>query len=446
MKYTLKGFIKIPTLAMNTVGDLSPLGELSDESYSYAREKGFYQQADKPNVELISFTSMDVPNGEKKEVPATFSTHVLEVSQWIFEQAIANLTSSDSESFRRMLLAQFIDIEDLEVGDMEVARGSWMPTYIRWKLSGSDVEDNSIRIWFADEAFAAQYDDYEIIVIPPITPVDTFQKVRKEVEAALAKFNLPDHHLHVLERTKNDPYTFLITKVYNWVDREEPTFMIPTNWSVAIYGIAGRNPALIKQAIGDWILANSAYTKPDWVPVFPEIFTSTEFTILPLWHQRSVVDETIRGSLYSPLVPYNGILELAKKYIDIPNAGHIEKYLTVGGIQFKSLAMLTCGGVENRLNMFTLQDVFPDYAIIPTSSVDFNRMEKRTALFIQQLVNAVIAAEEMDEYSYIGAGLARITRNGRLYVVFEYENFLYLILSRKSMDEANETVEDVVTK
>lgn len=445
MKYSLKGFIKIPTLANNANGECSALGELTDESYSYARDKGFYQQADKPNVELISFTSKNLP-ATKVPVPAVYSTHVLEVSQWIFEQATAGLTSSDEEAFRRMLLAQFVDIEDLEVGKMEVARGSWLPTYMRWKLSSADGEDNTIRIWYANAAFEAQYDDYEIIVVPPITPVDTFQKVRKEVEAALAKFNLPDHHKHVLERTENDPYTFLVTKIYNWVDREEPTFMLPTNWSVAIYGIAGNNPALIKQAIADWILANSAYTKPDWIPVFPDIFTSTEFTFVPMWHLLSSEEETPRGSLYSPNIPYNGMLELATKYIDYPVAGHVAKYLSSFGLPFKSLALLACGGNENRLDKFTFGEVFPRYANLSTQSVDFNRMDKRTVLFVQKLVEATIAAEEMDEYSYIGASLARIKRNNRLYVAFEYENFLYLVLGRKYMDEAASSVHEDVTK
>lgn len=435
MKYILKGFIKIPTLANNAAGLTSALGELSDESYSYARNKGFYQQAKTPNVELISFTSKN-QGGSIVEVPSAYSNHVLNISQWIFEQSIAGLISADIEAFRRMVLSQFSEIAELEVGKMEVARGNWLPTYMSWKLSRDDSADNALRVWFSDDAFSAQYDDYEIIVVPPITPVDTFQKIRSEVIKALDKFNLPQHHQDVLKLTGNDPYTFLITNIYKWVDREEPSFTLPTNWSVAIYGIAGKNPALIKQAIADWILANTAYTKSDWTPVFPDIFTSTEFTIVPLWQNHSVVDETARGSLYSPLITYNEVLDIANMFIKYPVAGHVEKYLLISGLQYKSLTFYSCGGNENREKKFSIKDVFPDYAIIPTSSVDFNRMSKHTTEWIKHLIEAIIAAEEMDEYSYIGAGLARVKREDMLYVAFEYDNLLYLVLSRKSMLDA----------
>lgn len=434
-KYILKGFIKIPSMANNAVNTLSPLGELSDESYSYARDKGFYLDSAKPNVELVSFTSK-YREGERVEVPAKYTTHVLTISQWIFEQSISNLISSDSEAFRRLLLAQYVDIADLEIGEMVESNGSWLPSFMQWKLSTTPAEDNQLRVWFANSAFAAQYDDYEIVIVPPVEQVDNFQKIRSEVEEEINAFNLPAHHKKVLACTHAEPYTYLVTNIYHWIDRDDIKFQLETNWTVAIYGIAGNNPAIIKQAVADWILANSAYGKSDWIPIFPDIFTSTEFILVPLWHRHSTVDETARGSLYSPLVSYNGILELAKKYIKYPKAGHVEKYLNISGIQFKSLAMAVCGGNENREQKFSLLDVFPDYALLPTTSVDFNRMSKYTALWVTKLIEATIAAEEMDEYSYVGAGLSRITRDGRLYVAFDYDNLLFLILTRKSMDEA----------
>lgn len=438
--YVLKGFVEVTALTNNTVGSISPLGELSNVSLSYAKEKGYYSKADAINVELISFTSTDDNN--KIETPAKYHSHVLEMSQWVFERAVEGTLSDDAEQFRSLLLAEYGSImADVIVGKMVAAKGSWMPSFISWTLDDGG-EDNEIRIWYADEAFKAQYDDYEVIVVPPLVPVDTFQKVKSEVKPLLDKFNLPDHHKSVGEYTDGHPYTNLVTNEYLWHDREDESATLMTNWSVAIYGIAGNNPIVIKKAIADYILSQSAYLREDWIPVFPDIFTSTEFTIIPMWHNRSVPDESVRGELYSPIVSYNELPTLASKYVNIDVAGHTEENLQISTVHFKSLAFFTVGGIENRDKKYKLSEIFPDYALIQTTSADFNRLEARTTEWIIKLQGAIIEAEEMDEYSYLGVNFSRIERDGKVFVGFSYEDILYLILSRGSMDEANVPVDE----
>ena len=38
--YILKGFLSFPTLTNNTVGEVAPLGEISKDSLTYAKETG----------------------------------------------------------------------------------------------------------------------------------------------------------------------------------------------------------------------------------------------------------------------------------------------------------------------------------------------------------------------------------------------------------------------
>lgn len=439
--YNLKGFVEVTALANNIPSNISPLGELSNISNSYSKEKGYYSKTDAPNVELISFTSET--DGIKLQVPTKYHAHVLTLSQWIFSKAVEGALTDDAEAFRVLLLAQFEDtIASVIAGKMMTAKGNWMPSYVQWKLDDG-VEENEIRIWFADTAFKAQYDDYEIIVIPPIRPVDIFQKVKSEVEPILSQFNLPDHHKQIAIDTGSEPYTALVTNPYMWHDREDSDATLMTYWSVVIYGIAGNNPLLIKDAIAKYILDNSAYEKIDWIPVFPDIFTSTEFILIPMWHKRSVPDETVRGQLYSPIVPYNEALGLAEKYAPSTVAGHVAEYLEISTVHYKSLAFLSSGGIENRDNIYRLSEMFPDYALIATTSADFDRIASDTTTWIMQIMSAIIAAEEMDEYSYLGVQLSRIVRDDFTYVGFSYKNVLYMVLSRGSMDEANEESEYV---
>ena len=436
--YILKGFINIDALANNTPGSVAALGELSNASMTYAIEKGYYNRETLENVELVSFTSRydtDTTKGANIAVPAKYSDHVLTIAQWIFSQSIADKITNDLEAFRTLLLAKYgTIIDDCEIGKMVVEKGNWLPTYIAWKFDTAG-EENTIRIWFSDEAFKTQYDEYQIVVIPPIEPVDIFQRVKSVVEPKLAEFNVPDLHERVLEKTGGEPYTFLVSKDYPWYDREDPTATLMTTWTVAIYGLAGNNLEVIKDALADYILANSTYDREDWIPVFPDIFTNTEFTFIPLWQRRSVVDETVRGSLYSPIVPYDGLPAFAAQFTKYVPVEHLQKYLQLAGIQYKSLASVVIGGHENRNAKYRLGDYFPDYALISTTSIDFNRMSASTVEFITKLTTAVIAAEEMDEYSYIGATLARIQRDGYLYVGFSHDDVSFLVLSRGSLEK-----------
>ncbi|MCT7475912.1 hypothetical protein N5V81_13095 [Escherichia coli] len=179
-------------------------------------------------------------------------------------------------------------ISGVQSGAMIQTNSNWFPRWVSWKLetTADKVEDpsdvnNQIILWFADEDFNQDYTGFEIEVQMPILPVDTFLAVKSVVEKAMEGFNLPDHHNKINELADGYPYTSLITNIiYTWHDQEDLIHSsIPM--SVIIYGRAGRNPSRIKQALRDYILANSSFTVALGVKVFPEIFTTTKFTIVP---------------------------------------------------------------------------------------------------------------------------------------------------------------------
>ena len=212
--YWLKGFVNIDALANNTPGSVAALGELSNISLSYSIEKGYFNRHDYEKVEFVSFTS-------KKDTtvitaPAKYTDHIIKVAEWMYDQALAKKFTDDEEAFRVLLLAQYgSEIADFECGKMVTEKGIWLPSYIAWKydLAG---EENLIRVWFSDAAFKAQYDDYQIVVVPPIEPVDTFQLTKAKVAEALAKFTVPDLHERVLAKTKGEPrglYALRVTQI-----------------------------------------------------------------------------------------------------------------------------------------------------------------------------------------------------------------------------------------
>ena len=49
-----------------------------------------------------------------------------------------------------------------------------MPEWISW--TSLSFDNTTIKIWLSDESFKAQYDDFDITIIPPIPNMDDFFK------------------------------------------------------------------------------------------------------------------------------------------------------------------------------------------------------------------------------------------------------------------------------
>ena len=122
------------------------------------------------------------------------------------------------------------------------------------------------------------------------------------------------------------------------------------------------------------------------------------------------------------------------KFIIYQPTAHITKNLFLSGIQYKSLAAAFVGSPENRDKKFKITDFFPDYALLDSKSIDFNRMSRDTVEWTLKLIEATVTAEQMDEYSFIGQQYSRIFRDGMMFIGFSHGDVSYLILSRMSME------------
>lgn len=445
----LQGFIQIPALFDNQDGVTAPVGELSDLTLSYAKSKQTFTKTNL-QVQLVTFTS----KREKQTVvvPAEFSDHILTVSQWIYQQAILGNLRNDELEFQRLLLGQFQStISGVQSGAMIQTNSNWFPRWVSWKYEATadqvqddtDV-DNQIIVWFSDEDFDQDYTGFEIEVQMPISPIDTFLSTKSVVEKAMEGFNLTEHHKKINELMAGFPYTAIQTNYYTWHDQEnyESTLVVPL--SVIIYGRAGKNPTKIKQALREHILANSSFTVPVGVKVFPEIFTTTKFTIVPGWKIRGIPNEEDVAALYSPILPYDFWVkaisrfgEWADQTVAERNTKTISKPTTdVTDLPtvYKSLNCVVISGPENDTRKATLHETIPDYALIATTNPDIARMSKSTTEWLALFFQALIAAEEYHPYqtSLDVVKLVDEADPDNYFWVFEYDNVEYRILSRKA--------------
>lgn len=435
--YNLKGFMVFAPLADNSVDTIAPLGELSTHCATFSKEKGQYINPTYKDSKLNSFLSQRVAVDNTKtlvSVPVVHQNAALSLSQWIYTKALAQEITLDRDALQSQLTTSFGQTHlDLAFGEILEDGTVRMPEWISYKLD--DAEDNRVRLWFADDSFRRQYDEYEIGFVAPIPVLDDFFKDPLLVKAAVEAWTLTNA-LEKADALKNrKPETVMLNKVYKYYAQLAPFISLSTNWTVVIWGAAGNNPDIIKQELAKWILANSQHTEEEWMDIFPDIFTSTEFICTPFWEHIAIEQKSIINGVNSPTVPVADVVAISNLTIKGKNYTqfHIDANLCVTGVLYSSLAMSVCGGPYNREGVFKFSDQWPDYINVSTNSPDYNRMKPATQEFVNLLYSMLLAAETATPFSDIPLGMSRVTRSGIMYIAASMNDILYLVVTKYSL-------------
>lgn len=435
--YILKGFMVISPLADNTVNVIAPLGELSTQSYTYAKEKGQYTNPSYKDVVLTTFRSKSVE--EETEtlvvVPIVHQNAALQIGQWLYTKAELGELNSNYQRCQELLQAQFGSlVSNIKVGQMQTDRTRWLPEWVSYTLTGSD---NEVKFWFSDTAFQDQYDEYEIEFVPALEPLDSFFNDPLVVQAALAARSMTAIFNRIEEVKNKQPYTSLLNQEFEYRGGPIGENRLMTNWTVMIWGVAGNNPDIIKEELAEYILGNTQHTEEEWIKIFPDIFTNTEFILIPFWDQYAIPNRTIVTGMYSPSTHLLSALSLA--YAAVEGKGyyreHVQQNLVLSSVLYKSLAFAAVGGPYNRDGIYRLDMKWEDYLIVPTTSPDFNRMDIKTQEWITLFYEMLIVAENATPTSSIPRGMSRVIRNGVMYIAASFERVLYLVLTRYTVQE-----------
>lgn len=435
--YILKGFMVISPLADNTVNVIAPLGELSTQSYTYAKEKGQYTNPVYKDVILTTFASKSTVAEVSTLIPAPIPQQnaALQIGQWLYNKSELGELNSNYEHCRSVLQTQFGSLVGvIETGEMKTDTVRWLPEWISYKLLGSE---NEVKLWFCDESFQLQYDEYQIEFVPALEPLDSFFLDPLIVREHLTNRNITKVFQRIEEIKNKQPYTVLVNQEYEYRGIDSGATRIMTNWTVMIWGIAGNNPDVIRDELVKLILSNTVYTEDDWIEIFPDIFTSTEFILLPMWDNYAIPNRTIVTGMYSPSIQMLGALGLA--YSGVQGKGyyreHVDANFVMSSILYKSLAFGSVGGPYNRDGIYRFDKKWEDYILVPSTSPDYNRMKLATQEWIAFFNQLLIVAENATLTSTVPLGMSRVIRKGVMYITSSYDRVLYLVLSRYSVQE-----------
>ncbi|TXI11115.1 MAG: hypothetical protein E6Q68_06880 [Polynucleobacter sp.] len=441
--YTLKGFMNVGPLTNNSIGQNASYGELSTQAQTYSREKGVYQRPLlSPDLTLISFMSKDTA-GQRIVVPQVIVDNSITILKSIYNKSNNASGQLYNDTWLIDLIAEFSTVaQDFEMGAVEQYNTKWLPEWVSWKFKTTDPDltDNYIRIWLKDESFRNQYDEYDIVVIPPITPVDDFFK---QVDLLIAEINevTPEERTQNVQLAKvklpdNIPYpeTIIRTETFQYTDRfanqQGVHVSFLTTWDVLIYGAAGDNVDSVKEAIADHVLANSSHTREEWMEILPDLFKRTEFVIWPSWNKYAIPNLITQAGIQSPVNELTSSIDFMLTKLPGYPSLHVRQYVASFTHPYRSLNINLCGGPENKDNKFKITDYFPDYIAVSSTSIDYNRMDALTMAWANLLSTTLIAAETITQFNTIPQGMRRLVRDGNLYLTFSYKKVNYLVAAK----------------
>lgn len=429
--YQLKGFAAIDTLVSNVEGVIAPIGELSTYSATFTKERLIYPSVTNPNITTNIFSSISSLTGNvvPPEVIMTLADIML---GWIYERQLASTVVETRQQFQDALASNFVtECVGVVCGDLiYAANGKQFPEWISWKTREYADEDNITTIWLSDQSFRQKYDNYELVIVPPIPNIDTFFNGAGAVLASVSSVTHVDRFNMIQSARGDHPETVLVGVSYNWIDPLNPANQINTNWSVLIYGPNGNDNDIIRESIAEYILTNSAHTESEWKTIFPDIFKRTEFLFFPRWHNYAIPNLVLQSGIYSPVTYSTKEITYLKSILSDYTALFVEQHAGVMPHPYKCLALDVIGGFENRENLFDITQIYPDILNVSTTSVDYNRMSADTQGLLSRLTEMILIAESLTYYSDIPVGYRKVERYGVMFVSTRYMNIELLVSSK----------------
>lgn len=431
--FVQKGFISNTTFANNTPGVVAQLGELSSNSMTFSREKGLYSDnVAAKNLTLTTFTSKD--GVTPIAVPPLLVAQILEIANTIYASTLGGQITIDPTLMLENLLTTYEGrAEDFRSGNIISDGVHALPEWLSWKSDADPAyADNFVKIWFIDQSFQQQYDEYEIIVVPPFDLLNKFFLSGTQVELFLTSVTSSEKMDRLQAAKEGYPETVARINTYTYIDPVNVNHVVPSDWGVLIYGAAGDNVDSIKDALMAYILANSTYLRPDWTNILPDIFKRTEFILLPLWDQYAIPNRQIETGIYSQQIHMATAVAKMKQYATQYPGAHIDLHVMAMGHPYRSLGILSIGSPDNRNSQFELSDVFPDLISVTSTSVDFSRMNLVTQEWASLLATMLVEAEKMSAFTTIPTGMMKVTRDGILYLTKSYKNINYLVVAKSN--------------
>lgn len=422
----LRGFVQVDSLISAQPNSVSTLGELSQLSWTYSHNISNAFSTTQPGFELVSFNCVDTVTNSQVPVGQDIANLLITIVTDSINYATANNLPFVAQNYIDYIAAQtYGSTSNIAIGQFITQAGSTtLPEWISLTFTPSG---SVLKIWLCDASFQAQYDLFEIVVVPPLVPIDQFFQTITAVDLALAAVT-PTSYINSIQTAKGIyPETDLQAYSFLYYPIVTGNQAVPTTWTAVIYGQAGSNLDSVKVAIQQYIAANTSHQISEWQTIFPDIYKQTEFVIIPRWDLYAIPTATTISGLYASMTNPQDDITHAVTHVPYYTASFVAQNITVMPHYYKDITLLIVNGQNNVASAATIRALFPDYIPESSNSLDFNRMTPGTQAWSNMLLNMLVTAETMTDLSSLPSGFRRIYRSNIMYLQTTLNNVDYLM-------------------
>lgn len=427
--HTLQGFLCISKYADNAASGIAPIGELSKYSSSFSKDIKFFHNDIRPEATIHLFSSLLEGNTSYVEPVSDQLSYMQRIGEWLIANAETGVTPSSQTEFLSLLDLDFKDLPGVfQIGQIIEFRGFFYPSYVEYSQDGW-----TFKLWLNDDAFKSQYVPFEILPIMPVEVVDSLTQGRTEVEAllnALTPTTLMDKARDVEGVL---PSTVTRSLTVEWVDSADSSLKLPISFAVVIYGRGGDNIDSIKQAIGDYILANSSFDRSVWVKILPDIFNPNEMLVIPHWDTVLDAYDPLSDDIYSSTIKPDAIFRTATNNIPLLSTDHILKSVVLVPTVWRGIL---CSVVPNEPllgdPLMTFEDVYPDYFVCEIGGDAFHRMTEVTRILTNTLMTLLTVAENYNDYTILPTGVSRVKRGDREFLAIDLRDYMIYVQTKRN--------------
>lgn len=422
----LRAFIQIESLISAQPQTVSTLGELSPLSSTFSRNISNAFSAQQPGFELISLDCTDTVSNLQVAVGQDIVDLLTAIASYSLNYATAHTLPFAQQDFISYLGVQTTGkTSNIQIGQFITQAG--VTTLPEW-ISLTFTPNNSVlKIWLCDASLQAQYDLYEIVVVPPLPTIDDFFQTVTVVSQELSAVT-PSNYINNIQAAKGIyPETDLQAYSFLYYPVVTGNIPVPATWTAVIYGPAGSNLDAVKIAIQKYISTNTTHQISEWEAIFPDIYKQTEFMLVPRWDLFAIPTATTIQGLYASMTDPQDDINHAVTHLPFYTASFVAQNVTIMPHYYKDITLLVVNGQNNVASAANIRTIFPDYIPQSSMSLDFNRMTVQTQGWSNLLLQMLTTAESMTALSTMPSGFRRVYRNNIMYLQASYENIDYLM-------------------
>ncbi len=426
---TVKGFLSLASLKDNGNNATSVFGEITNHCRTFAKDVKEFSAETYPGLELLVFYAKDNNTPGVLDIPQR--DRMLEIGNYLFEQGLIVTASWRITDYIAAFEARFAGVvSEISCGPLSSDGTRRMPEWIKFRMTITDSPEVSVKLWTRNSAFEAQYDEYDIVVVPPVDRLDDLLLAAGQVQTLLD--NRPmDKVMQLVEEAKaKKPATVTVAQTVKWHNPAQLNNYITLNWFAIVYGPKGNTTDLINVAITDYISSHSQESVESWKIILPDLFRNTHFVVFPRWDKYAIPNRTSIAGIYSPILTGEESLLFAKSKLPDWTLAHVTSSLQITHHPYRSVGLVVVGGPDNRNNLFKLSDVVTDYIGVESTHEDFNRQSELTKQWVTMMGNLLRAAENLTTSLDVPAGMRVVERNGITFVSQKLDNIEYMVAAR----------------